>query len=410
MANTTQTIQSPFYRVIIQANNRDISSYITSLKFEDSIEESDILTLTMNGVPVSLLDDNNFQKGMILKFSFGFIGGRSSRTRIARITNIDPNFGQGLNVTIKAMDLGVLMKKIKGATEVFENKSIVDMVKFFADKYKLELVIQDLDPAVLAKLSTKISMVCQTSTETPDVVIKKILKLSSDGSVIIFSKDNKLIIKQRGLKNPSIKTYTWNDGNEIIMFKPKEDDTAKESASVLTETVTVDPATNKSVTAEKKKIEDGKTADYVLDGFEQYPDNGVNASPKKVEGVKESIKAPFENISEAESIAANEKAKAALKDVTATLSVRGNPDLITDTIITMAGVGKKYSGNWYINKATHDIGSSGYITVMELGRNASAKATTEDQTPASDANNSQGPKDETQNKKEVTVDYIYGGK
>lgn len=56
----------------------------------------------------------------------------------------------------------------------------------------------------------------------------------------------------------------------------------------------------------------------------------------------------------------------------ATASVWGDPKITVGMIITFMGVGKKYSGNFYIKRVTHTVDrSSGYITDMELIRQGS---------------------------------------
>ena len=47
---------------------------------------------------------------------------------------------------------------------------------------------------------------------------------------------------------------------------------------------------------------------------------------------------------------------------------------LADEIITMAGVAKMHAGNWYIEKIKHNISSSGYITTLELSKNAINKS------------------------------------
>ncbi len=74
---------------------------------------------------------------------------------------------------------------------------------------------------------------------------------------------------------------------------------------------------------------------------------------------------------------ANKKHKdSQLKDLTATLVVEGNPTLKADTIIEVAGTADIHEGKWYVAKVTHSIAKSGFVTTLELKKNASNKPAT----------------------------------
>lgn len=75
---------------------------------------------------------------------------------------------------------------------------------------------------------------------------------------------------------------------------------------------------------------------------------------------------------DAYSQAANLKDASELQRNPATASVWGDPALKVGMIITILNVSKKYSGNYYIIKATHTMDrSSGYITELEMVRQGS---------------------------------------
>lgn len=52
----------------------------------------------------------------------------------------------------------------------------------------------------------------------------------------------------------------------------------------------------------------------------------------------------------------------------------GNRLLTDGRLIRVTGVGKKYSGNWYITKATHTVDDSGWLVSLEITRNARGPA------------------------------------
>ncbi len=51
-------------------------------------------------------------------------------------------------------------------------------------------------------------------------------------------------------------------------------------------------------------------------------------------------------------------------------SVIGNPELRARMVIELKGLGKRFSGKYYVTSATHTIDAGGYRTDFEVKRNA----------------------------------------
>jgi len=56
------------------------------------------------------------------------------------------------------------------------------------------------------------------------------------------------------------------------------------------------------------------------------------------------------------------------------VTVVGIPTIAAKEIIEIAGVGSKFSGNYYIKQVRHEIGAGGYLMTLDLQRNALGKA------------------------------------
>lgn len=72
---------------------------------------------------------------------------------------------------------------------------------------------------------------------------------------------------------------------------------------------------------------------------------------------------------------ANERAQARLESqamnfITGRGSCLGNPHLRARSVIELKGLGRKFSGRYYITSTTHSLGGSGYKTDFEVKRNA----------------------------------------
>lgn len=76
-----------------------------------------------------------------------------------------------------------------------------------------------------------------------------------------------------------------------------------------------------------------------------------------------------------------QRKNAELKMNPATATIYGNPDIEVGIIITILGVGKKYSGNYYVTAADHTLlpKGGGYVTDLEMVRQGhNVKASDED--------------------------------
>lgn len=73
---------------------------------------------------------------------------------------------------------------------------------------------------------------------------------------------------------------------------------------------------------------------------------------------------------EAETVALAELEKRALEFIQGTGSVIGNPQLRAGIMIRLEGLGKLFSGNYYVTSATHTIDGGGYRTNFAVKRNA----------------------------------------
>jgi len=86
---------------------------------------------------------------------------------------------------------------------------------------------------------------------------------------------------------------------------------------------------------------------------------------------KEFIPSTEDNIEDAAAAAANRQAEKQLHLHEFSVNVIGEPKLESGKVITLNGLGKKYSGNFYVSSVSHELDmSSGYICRAQLLRNA----------------------------------------
>ena len=73
-------MKAPFFRVFIDnEEKRELSALISHFKYEDCVEEDDLLELRINADSIENFEgDNDIMTGTPLIFQFGYMGGESS--------------------------------------------------------------------------------------------------------------------------------------------------------------------------------------------------------------------------------------------------------------------------------------------------------------------------------------------
>ncbi len=399
-------VKTPYYSIVARSTKKNITQWVDSIIFEESVGENDVLTLNMRNIPLSLLDEQEFNEGVLLDFHFGYLKGANSGVKVARVTNIEASYDKFVSMTIKALDLGITLRKGK-KNFGWKDVSIKSLAQSIAQKNGLELKAEG-NIAGVDELERQIQYMPQIN-ETDFNFLKKTLGTQGTGDFIVFTKDDKLIIKSRGLDTKSRRTFTWNSPNDsVLSFKPTVRDTSKEEASAGVTVEVVNPETGEIESSDTAltKNNDKKTGDKLI----HYDVNGFEKKNKQLGKSNEKVQTknfkPVKDKSEAESVINEQRIEASLGDMTATLVIEGDPSVFSDNIITMANVAKKHAGNWYVHSVKHNIGKNGYITELELGRNAGEKSSVDEVVPKEQQNTEAG-KTETEKPKADIKDVKY---
>jgi len=374
--------KSPFYRVITQRREVDLTNFIKSFSLVDSVEQSDVLSLSMEGVDISLVDDRTIANGVILIYSFGYYQGAYSGERRARISNVSVNYGKVVTISIKATDLGIVLKKGR-KKRVWQNLSSREIIEQVASEKGLNADIQGAVSGV-DQLSRKIEFFPQTN-ETDYDMIKKLMSISGNGEFIVYTRGQSLVVKPRSLSENSRRTFTYNEENGgIISFSVKEQDTSKSEFSAKSSVVSINPFDGEELVSETENENSPESklgnhsSKYIVQGAENYSDvAGRGVEPEPVEG---ELHEPVADSTEARTKSNKKNIDSSLNDVKASLSIEGDPILRADRVITVSNVAQKHQGNWYVVKITHKVDSTSFITTMELQRNATNKPTNESET------------------------------
>lgn len=96
--------------------------------------------------------------------------------------------------------------------------------------------------------------------------------------------------------------------------------------------------------------------------------------PQQVDAQSDSSPSNAESDEEARSQARQSFRRAERMSVKMSMTVVGEPSASADSPIRVLGMGQRFSGNWYIEEATHTVSPGTYTTKMKLSRNALSRS------------------------------------
>jgi len=395
---------TPFYKVFMGGKNKkDITEYVSSVSYEDSMEEDSQVEINIHKDKVmELLNDDRINEGTVINFQFGYYSGVISKVHTAFMKDIDVNYSQnGVTLTIRALDKGNDMKKSSSA-KVWQGKTTSEIAYEIAKYYKLKTAI--------TKTTTPWPDEAQGNKSDMDF-LRYLASREEDGDFVAYIRNNTLYLKHRDLKQKSIKTFTWGAGDpgEVISFAPKWRESTKKAeagTTIANGAVANNAMPNNYILG---MLYNKVTGNLINAGghitskgtYEQQPNpnvttNGIwNGRPQfGPSDPGKFVLTPGPNtyppaLKTAKNLAASSKKKADLKVLTATLRVLLSPRIEPNAVLTMAGCADRHNGNWFIEKVKHSISGSIADTTIYLVRNGKKGAKGE---KAKLTNTATGPK------------------
>lgn len=248
-------------------------------------------------------------------------------------------------------------------------------------------------------------------------LLDELAKRQPDGPYFIDTQDDKVVLKRRHFDKPSHRTFNWANGDgELIAFQPESKNRSKKGTSVGMTTQVWDKKAKKFVTTSTDAMSESNknslvVAQQQLDFLNKKlndPTNSVkeNVTTKQfnlahdntnvvkilpariavldqkavVEDQINKLKAPetnnkvvndptAKNPKDALNNGGNARRDAELKNNPGYMEVIGDPSLHKGQIITILGVSKKHSGNYYVKSVSHELdGYKSYLTRCDLTR------------------------------------------
>lgn len=402
-------MKAPFYKVDLISNDKtyDITKYVKSFVYEDAIEEDSLLKIVVDSdYAEQLADDSRFVTGANIHFQFGFMQGKISAVHSSRISDITHEYAHSVTMSITCLDLGNAIKKAT-SSKVWKGKTSSQIAAEIAASWGLQSDITE---------TSKVWDSLPQGNKNDKQFLTYLAEREDDGDFISYIRNDTLYFGKRKMDKNSDFIYTY--GENIVRFRPSWKESSAKPEAIKSKAIVTNPfkGTTAQAEASATKEKGGAYTGTYKTAFNQNS-KAVGKIPIKQDSKQEKATGkgfgkPFINpspdLKESENLANSKKKTATLKTLVADLVVEGNPLIEPNTVITINNVAKKYVGNWYVVKATHNV-SGTYTTTMSLSRNAvKEKSKNVENAPKAKVNNTVGAKPQTkQTTVKITKVYTY---
>ena len=381
-----------------QSLSKDITQEITAFAFEDSESGLDELELSVTNRNLQFTDDPLFQEGNEIVARFGYVGNLSPAKK-AVIKEIDYEFPDGADPTIriKAFDKGFKLAG-KEIQKVWQKPAPGMLYSEIAAEIARQ---HGLSPVVT---STKTRHLRVAQSNISDAQFLQELATKSRGEdgdgkagYVFFVQDDELHFHARDLAQaPALSLEYFTDRKGVLRsFCPSVQSQGAKGEGTEVLTIGVDPRRKESIrhkagndTTPGRDSLGGRT--YLVDGetgetkYREQESGKVVPSFERSEGFHEEPRTePMQDTAE------GRFKEAELRQVEASAVTIGIPSCQAKQNVEIKGVGRKFSGIYYIVSVRHEIGGNGYGCELKLKRNALGKGAGEKSEETSGKKNTQ---------------------
>jgi uncharacterized protein len=337
---------------------------IMSVTYKDSVTEIDSFEIVINNWDAEARtfkysDDDLFDPGERIELAMGYRGAMRTMLR-GEITSLRPTFPAGGGSTLAVSGLNILHR--------------------FRDEQKSHSYVDVTDSDIAKQIEARLQKVTKVKIQVPEHKgeeprFKFIIQDNKYDIVFLMERARQIgydiFVQEPGPNDPpetvlqyvksttvSHPTYKLSYGKSLIEFSP-ELTTAHQVGQV---TVRGWDAINKKAIVYTAKRDELKTKGVGKEGGQEKIDKAVE---KKTEVIATKL---VDSEAEARRLAIEILEGIAKEMVKANGSVPGLPDIRSGTVLHIDGVGKRFSGRYFVVASTHTIGDSGYTTQFECRR------------------------------------------
>lgn len=379
----------PGLQVFITIDSTTLTSAdlsITELSVEDSDEGDNEISISFEDNDFSIADSPLFVVGKKLSVKWGFIGGEMSQLRSGILMKPSVSYtseGTTTKVIAKTKSATLAARRPR---KTYGKTSIKTIVQEIADRSGLTLDIKGGGETVGAFAHANWSD-------------RQVLRVLADrfGYQVSYSGDTVTFAPRDYGATPTIELVFGQGEGSNIHEAHLNVDASKTLGDALTQATAVDSA-KKTVVKAKSDPDSQTLAISAEDGhawltgtvlqpatslLNKVQGNIAAEQDKAVDDVISHLSIPDSDPQLAKLMATAEKTKKQKKKGELSINSLGMPSATSRKVVTVKGLAKRDSGNWYVISVTHKMGQDGYECEWELGRhgNNTRKAPTKNKEP-----------------------------
>jgi phage protein D len=359
-----QDFYVPYFQVKVagRPQGQDVVRDILQVSYKDNIAEIDSFDITINNWDAEkrdykYSDGDLFDPGKELELWMGYYGKDPLRLMVrGQITALRPAFPASGGPTLAISGLNLLHKlRTKQESHSYENKTDSEIAREVASRLAIQI------KTVSAPDEKRYDYLFQDNQYDIIFLMGRARRIGYD-----------LVVDEQGVNGragqPVLRfgrsldvrrvSYRLTYGLSLIEFKP-DLTTANQVGEVTVRGW--DPV-------HKKKIEQSaKRSEIAVKGVGAA--GGQPAIDQSFNQRKEIVATkPIESDAEAKTLALRTLEENAKDMIKASGSIVGLPDLRAGTVVHIDGLGKRFSGRYFVTSSTHTIGDGGYTTQFECRR------------------------------------------
>jgi uncharacterized protein len=361
-----QDFYVPYFEVKLgeQPLKRDVIRDITTVSYKDNIAEIDSFEININNWDADkrdfkYSDQDLFLPGKKVELWMGYYGKDRLRLMLTgEITSLRPTFPSGGMPSLAISGLNLLHRlRTKQESYAYIKQTDSQIAKQIANRINITLMT---DPNAEAQ-EKPYDYLVQDNQYDIIFLMERARRIGYDLFVVEDGNSGQAGSSKLyfGMSvNVKRTTYDLKYGLSLMEFQP-----------TLTTANQVGEVSVHGWDKEKKQViqATAKRSDLDIkgvgaDGNQQAIDQAFNQRQEII------ANKPVASENEAKELARQTLENIAKDMVKATTSTVGLPDLRAGGIVMISGVGKRFSGRYFITSTTHSIGDSGYSTQFECRR------------------------------------------
>ncbi len=372
---------TPSFKILVdgQALRPEVESRVISIRAESNLQILDMFEIRLYDFDLMLVNSDDLAIGKSVELKLGYQESNLISVASCEIVSWEPEYppGGAAFLTVRGYDKSFRLSRERKSRSFVEMKDS-DIAAQIAREMSLTPHIDttpEVHPYVFQRNQTNLEFLMERAQRI-------LFEMYIDGNDLYFRKPQSDQSRQLSL--------TW--GESLVSFAPRL------SLARQVSKVTVrgwDPKTKKAIVG-------------TAGGGDEHSTLGGSQSATQISesamGTVESFKVdqPIHSQAEADALARAHFNRLSMNFITGEGRALGDPAIKAGAVLDIEGLGDKFSGSYYIVKATHSFTASGYATSFEVKKNSLGRQA---QPPPGEAE--QGP-EEGQHFLDITLQDVLG--